>query len=254
MKKIKGIFKKYSLWFSFIAVIGIIVSGHFLNKKMRTEIKKLEEEIKTKYSQITAYETGKEEAPSPELIAKLTRQKEYLNRKFNFFMNNFSTTYPVVPEFTLYPSIEYKEFLYFSQDRLYKKAEKRNVILPSFLGFQTTGLLPSDQIPKLTLQFEVVKDLINLIIDAGVTVVENVTPGELQQVAFYRVMPLKLGIKGSSKEIMRFFKHIENPSSYFLLKNFSITKENEDLFKVSAALNAIIIEKPEVKETKETKG
>jgi len=249
MKKIKGILKRYSLLLSLIVVIGIMVAGYFLTKKMRVEIKKLEEEIKTKYSQITAYETGKEEAPSPELIKKLAREKEYLDRKFNFFMNNFSTTYPVVPEFTLYPSVEYKEFLYFSQDRLYKKAEKRNVLLPGSLGFQTTGLVPPEQIPKLALQFEVVKDLINLIIDAGVTVVESITPGEPQQVAFYQVLPLKLGIKGTGNEVVRFLKYIENPSSYFLLKNFSVIKEGEGLFRVSAGLNAVIIKKTETKGT-----
>ncbi|MCX8082070.1 MAG: Amuc_1100 family pilus-like protein [bacterium] len=249
MKKIKSFLKKFSLLLSLIVVIGIMVAGYFLTKKTRMEIKKLEEEIKTKYSQINAYETGKEEAPSPELIAKLTKEKTYLEKKFNFFLNNFSTTYPVVPEFTLYPSIEYKEFLYFSQDRLYKKAEKRNVLLPGSLGFQTTGLVPPEQIPKLALQFEVVKDLIGLIIDAGVTYVENISPGEPQQVAFYQVLPIKLGIKGTSNEVMRFLKYIENPSSYFLLKNFSVTKENEGLFKISAGLNAVIIKKQGTKES-----
>lgn len=247
MKKISSILKKYSLWFSLVVVIGIIVGGYFLNKNIRMEIKKIEEEIKTKYSQINTYEKNKEEAPSPELIARLTREKEYLNRKFSFFMNNFSTTYPVVPEFTLYPSVEYKEYLYFSQDKLYKQAERRKVLLPLSLGFQTTGLIPPEQIPSLTLQFEVVKDLLNLIINSGVTVVETITPGTLEQVAFYQVLPLKLSIRGTGNEIVRFLKYIENPSSYFLLKNFSITKENEGLFKVSAGLNAVIIKGTETK-------
>lgn len=248
MKKIKTIFKKYSLWLSLIVVIGIMVSGYFLNKNMRKEIKKMEEEIKSKYSEISTYEKNKAEAPSPELIAKLTREKEYLDKKFNFFMNNFSTTYPVVPEFTLYPSVEYKEYLYFSQDRLYKKAERRNVLLPLSLGFQTTGLIPPEQIPSLALQFEVVKDILNLIIDSGVTSVESITPGTLQKVAFYQVLPLKLNIKGTGNEIMRFLKFIEGPSSYFLLKNFAITKENEGLFRMAAGVNAVIIKTLEKKE------
>ncbi|MCM8830549.1 MAG: type 4a pilus biogenesis protein PilO, partial [Candidatus Omnitrophica bacterium] len=207
MKKIKIFLKKFSLLLSLIVVIGIMVAGYLFTKKMRLEIKGLEEEIKKKYTQITAYETGREEAPSPELTAKLAKEKEYLDKKFNLFMNSFSTVYPVVPEFTFFdPSIEYKEFLYFSLDRLYKKAEKKNVLLPGSLGFQTTGPVPSEQIPKLTLQFEIVKDLINLIIDAGVTFVENITPGEPQQVDFYQVLPIKLRIRGTSNEIVRFLK------------------------------------------------
>ncbi len=248
MKKIKSILKKYSLLFSLILVIGIMIAGYYLNKNMRMEIKKIEDEIKTKHEQVTKYEKEKGEAPSPALIASLTMEKKQLEREFDFLMNNFSTTTPIVPEFTLYPSVEFKEFLYFSQDRLYKRASKRKVQLPLALGFPTTGLSPQDQIPTLTLQFEVVNDLVNLIVDSGVTMVESITPGVPQQVAFYQVLPLKLGIAGTSNEIVRFLKYIENPSSYFLLKNFSVKKES-NLFRVAMGIDAVII-----KRTEEEKG
>ena len=45
---------------------------------------------KIKYSQINAYETQKEEAPSPELIAKLTREKNTLTGN-SFLYEQFST-------------------------------------------------------------------------------------------------------------------------------------------------------------------
>jgi transcriptional regulator with XRE-family HTH domain len=241
MTKIKNLFKKYSLLISLILVIGIIIGGQFMNKNMRLEIKEIEEEIKTKHSQVAQYEKEKDQAPSPQLIARLTREKEYLTREFDFLMNNFSTTYPVIPEFTLYPSVEFKEYLYFSEDRLYKKADKRKVTLPSSMGFPTTGLTPQDKIETLTLQFEVVKDLVDLVIDSGVTTIEDIAPGVLQQVAFYKILPLKLKIIGTSNEIVRFLKYIENPSSYFVLRNFSVTKVNQGFFSVDMGINAVML-------------
>jgi transcriptional regulator with XRE-family HTH domain len=241
MKKIKSLLKKYSLIVSLILVIGIIVGGHFWNKNMRLEIKKIEEEIKTKHSKVAQYEKDKENAPSPQLIAKLTREKEYLTRKFEFMMNNFSTTYPVIPEFTLYPAVEFKEFLYFSEDRLYKKAGKRRVRLPDSLPFPSTGLASEDEIVILTLQFEVVKDLITLVIDSGVTTIESISPGVPQKVAFYQVLPLKLKISGTSNEIVRFLKYIENPSSYFALRNFSVARAGGEFFSVDMDINAVML-------------
>lgn len=241
MKKIKSLLKKYSLLLSLILVIGIIAGGQFMNKNMRLEIKKIEDEIKSKNSEVSQYEKEKENAPSPQLIAKLTRERDFLNTEFDFYMNNFSTTYPVIPEFTLYPSVEFKEFLYFSEDRLYKKAGKRRVTLPAALPFPATGLVPQEQIPTLTLQFEVVKDLVNLIIDSGVTTIESIVPGVPQQVAFYQVLPLKLKIAGTSNEVVRFLKYIENPSSYFVLKNFAVTRASRGLFGVEVGVNAIML-------------
>jgi len=241
MKKIKSLLKKYSLLLSLLLVIGIIVAGQFMNKNMRLEIKKIEQEIKTKHSEVAQYEKEKENAPSPELIARLTREKDFLNKEFDFYMNNFSTTYPVIPEFTLYPSVEFKEFLYFSEDRLYKKANKRRVTIPASLPFPSTGLVPQEQISTLTLQFEVVKDLINLVIDSGVTTIENIAPGVPQQVAFYQILPLKLKIAGRSNEIVRFLKYIENPSSYFVLKNFAVTRASRGLYGVEIGVNAVML-------------
>ncbi len=241
MKKIKSLLKKYSLLLSLLLVIGIIVAGQFMNKNMRLEIKKIEEEIKEKHSEVAQYEKEKENAPSPELIARLTAEKNFLNREFDFFMNNFSTTYPIIPEFTLYPSVEFKEYLYFSEDRMYKRASKRRVTLPETLPFPSTGLVPQEQIPTLTLQFEVVKDLVNLIIDSGVTTIDNIAPGVPQQVAFYQILPLKLKIAGTSNEVVRFLKYIENPSSYFVLKSFAVTREDRGLFNIEAGVNAVLL-------------
>ncbi len=243
MKKIFGLFKKYSLIVSLIIVVGIIVEGRFLNKRIDKEIKKTEEEIRKKYEEAKKYEIEKEKAPSPELIGRLNKKKEFLDKQFEIMLNSFSTLYPEPPEFTKYPSIEFKEYIYFSEDKLRKMATLRDVNIPTSLPFPKTGLIDVNIIPNLTLRFEVVKDLLKLIIDTGITKIDYIVPGEPTPVLFYETIPVKLSITGTSNEIMRCIKYFDNPSSYFTLENVSIMNVEENLYKARLDLNAIIMKK-----------
>jgi len=245
MKKLVNFFKKHLLIFSLIIVIGIIGLGQFLRKKNYQEIKKMEEEIKKIYEEVKKYETEKEKAPSPELIGKLSQKKEFLEKQFQIMLNNFSTKYPSPPKFEKYPSIEFKEYIYFYEDKLQKMAKSRNVTIPTSFGFQKTGLVDVNQIPILTLQFEVIKDLLTLIIDSGVTIVSNLTPGVPQKVAFYEIIPIKLSISGTSNEIIRCIKYFDNPSSYFTVENVFISNIGEDFYRADIDLNTVILKKEE---------
>jgi len=250
MKKIFSFLKKYSLILSLVIVAGIIAGGQFLNKKITQEIKKTEEQIKTKYEEVKKYETEKEKSPSPELIGKLNKKKEFLGKQFEIMINSFSTLYPKPPEFTRYPSIEFKEYVYFSEEKLQKMAKMREVSIPTSLPFPKTGLINDvNLIPALTMRFEVVKDLIRLTIDAGVTKINYVAPGEATPVLFYETIPIKLSITGTSNEIMRCIKYFDNPSSYFTVENVSITNVAENLYTANIDLNAVIM-----KEKKDKQG
>jgi hypothetical protein len=241
MKKIKAIINKYSLLLSLFLVIAIIGAGQFLNKKIKEEIRSSENEIKTKYEQVKKYEVAGEEAPSPQLIGRLSKEKGFLEQRIITLTENFSTEYPVSYEFKMYPAIEFKEYLYFSSDRLYKKASRRGLQMPSSLGFPTTGLVPASEINTLTLQFEAVKDVVNLIIDSGISVIEEITFGAPQKVDFYEVLPLKVTLVGTSNEILRCLKYFEQPSSYFVLKNFSITKTGRKFFRIDMGISGVIL-------------
>lgn len=247
MKKIKALIGKYSLLLSLFLVIAIIAAGQFMNKKIKEEIGKTEEEIKTKYQQVKKYELAKEEAPSPQLIGRLTKEKHMLEKNIMDLTEGFSTVYPEVPEFAAYPAIEFKEYLYFSSDRLNKKAARRRLAIPAALGFPMTGLVPEEQIGTWTLQFEVVKDIVDLIIDSGVSVISDITFGAPQKVNFYQIVPLKITLTGTSNEIMRCLKYFEQPSSYFVLKNFSITKAGRRFFRIDMGINAVILKAPQEK-------
>ena len=252
MKKILIILKKNAMILSLILVAAIIGAGIYWNKKMKEEIVSIESEINDRYSIVKKYEKDNENAPSPELIKRLTKEKNNLNEVFNIFLTKFSTSYPMPPEYELYPSVEFKEFLYFTQDYLYKKARKRGVIIPSYFGFQETGLHSPNEIPVLSLKLDVIKRLIELIIDSGVTRIDNISPGVPKNVAFYKDLPIQVTLTGTSVEIVRFLKYLENPSSFFVLQNFSLSRAENGFFTADMGIKAIMLKLPQKK--KKLKG
>jgi len=249
VKKILGFLKKNLVFIFLIIVIGILGCGFNLINKTQKQLKKTEEEIKARYEEIKKYETQKELAPSPELISKLKKEQEFVQNQFISMLNRFTTTSIVVPEFKDFPNVEFKEFLFETNDLLKKKAQKNNVVIPSSFGFQETGFPSQDQIPLFTLQITVLKHILDLLINSGVSVVNAVVPGMPSSVSFYKVLPLDVSITGSSIEIMRFLKYLNNPSSFFTLESFSITKKDSGMFTGNFKINAVIIDKNTVAQT-----
>jgi len=243
VKKILEFLKKNLVFIFIIVVVGILGCGFNLINKTQKQLKKTEEEIKAKYEEKKKYETQKDLAPSPELINKLKKEQEFVQNQFISMLNRFTTTTIVMPEFKDFPNVEFKEFLFETNDILKKKAQKNNVVIPSSFGFQETGFPSQDQIPLFTLQITVLKHIIDLLIDSGVSVVNAVVPGMPSSVSFYKVLPLDISITGSSIEIMRFLKYLNNPSSFFTLESFSITKKDSGMFQGNFKINAVIIDK-----------
>ena len=245
MKKILLILKSNILFVSLFIVLIIIGIGIKVLLKMRQNINTMENNIGTKYQQLIKYENLGEQAPSPQLISELTKKETDYQIKFNSFLTTFSTTYPEIPEFKTFPDVEYKEFLLETESSLMKKAKENGVILPESLGFSETGFPPSSQIPVLSLQLAVLKNFLNLLIDAGVEVVNSVVPGVPSTVAFYQILPLTVSITGTSGEIIRFFKELDTSASFFVLKDFSITKVEPEIFRANLTINAVILKKNE---------
>lgn len=243
MKKIFGFLKKNLIFVFLVVVLGLLGFGFNLIKKTQNELKKIEEEIKAKHEEIQKYRTQKELAPSVELVNKLEKQYVAIANQFNSLLNRFSTTYPQPPEFKVFPNVEFKEFLFETNDLLAKKARKKNVIIPSSFGFQETGFPQPEQIPLFSLQITIIKHILDLLIDSGISVVNSVVPGVPSTVAFYKVVPLDVSVSGTSVEVIRFLRYLNNPSSFFTLESFAITKKGPDLFQGSFKINAVMIEK-----------
>ncbi len=245
MKKILLILKKNILFVSLFIVLVIIGIGIKFLLKMEQDVNNIESGIATNYQQLVKYQSLKTQAPSPQLIEALTKEKEQKKILFNSLLTRFSTAYPEIPEFKEFPKVEYKEFLFETESFLTKKAQENGVILPESLGFSETGFPKSSQIPVLSLQLSVLKNFLNLIIDAGVENVNSVVPGIPSNVSFYQILPLSVSITGTSGEIIRFFQELDTSSSFFILTNFSITKIETGIFRANLKINALILKKNE---------
>lgn len=243
MKKILVFLKKNLVFVFLVVVLGILGYGFSLINKTRQELKKIEEEIKAKHEEIQKYQTQKELAPSTELVNRLEKQYTAIATQFNSLLNRFSTTYPEIPEFKVFPNVEFKEFLFETNDLLVKKARRNNVIIPFSFGFKETGFPSGDQIPLFSLQITVIKHILDLLIDSGVSVVNSVVPGIPSTVAFYKILPLDISITGTSVEIMRFLRYLNNPSSFFTVESFAVTRRGLGLFQGNFKINAVMIEK-----------
>ncbi|HPP13246.1 MAG TPA: Amuc_1100 family pilus-like protein, partial [bacterium] len=224
MKKIIALIKKQALTLSLVLVVAVIGLGIYLVNNINKKNLAMKEDIKKKYAEVKGYERDKANAPSAELISRLKHEKEAFASAFQILLTRFSTSFPSPPTYRDFPSIEFKEFLFATQDYLQKKARRKHVSLPGNLSqeFPETGLVPADQVGPLSLKLEVVKKLIELMIDSGVTMVRNIKPENPKSEAFYRVMPIQVSITGTSMEIVRFLKFLENPSSFFIVETFAL--------------------------------
>lgn len=244
MRKVLSLLRQYVLFIALAGILAIIAGGVFLLRKLDAEVKKLEGTIKTQYGEVKKYKQDPANAPSPELIRRLSEEKLLHDKTFRTLLTKFSTRFPSPPQYRLYPAIEFKEFLFATQEELALQAQRKKVSLPSSFGFPETGLVAAEQIPLLSLQIAVLKDLVELLIDSGVSFVNTITPGIPKNVAFYRVLPLEISITGTSTEIVRFLKFLENPSSFFVLENFTLTRSDTGLFRANMVLNAVLLEIP----------
>jgi len=98
----------------------------------------------------------------------------------------------------------------------------------------------------------VVQNLVDFLIDSGVSVINSITPGVPKAIAFYKVLPVEVEIMGTSVEIIRFLKYLENPSSYFILESIALT-QGGNLFKANLKINAVMLKTPEKKKGKKKK-
>ncbi len=242
MKKILGFVRHHALILALVGVLILIGIGVFLTVRAHKEIASLEQDIKTQYDDLKKYRTDPANAPSPELIARLQEEQEAWEHAFSTLVRAFSTQYPEPPVWTAFPQIEYKEYLFSTQDYLQRKARRKRVVIPASFGFPETGMQSEDNIRTYALQLDIIKRLTDLVIDSGVSVVNNITPGAEQNVSFYRVVPLQITITGTSMEIVRFLKYLENPSSFFVINSLAIARSAaEGLFRADLSLSAVIL-------------
>ncbi len=220
--------RKYSLFITLFLTFGIIGSGLYIIQNLRKKNESLLEEIERKREEIREYELHKERAPTVALLAKLDRKKVALEAEYRGLEEKFRTysAFAVAKE-EKFPNLYFKESLYVTLDGIAERAKKKGINIPSSVGFSETGLPTNEQVPNLLLQLDMVKKLIDVIMETKISAVGSITPGAPTPVAFYKEVPIELTITDTSFNVAKFLEALGKSPAIFILDSLTLTKKGE---------------------------
>jgi len=235
--------KNYYYVIAILLVVGVTIGGLYLIQNLRKANGSLVKEIEEKRAELREYELQPEKAPTVGLLAELSREKNALESEYQTLEEKFQAYADFnLPKGEKFPSLYFKEILYVTLDNLVEKTEKKGVKIPSSIGFSETGLPPNDQIPDLLLQLDVVKKLLDVIIESKISTVNSLAPGSPASVAFYKEIPMDLTISDKNFNIAKFLEELGKSSSIFILDALTLTKKG-DILEAKLKIKAMVREK-----------
>ena len=222
--------RRYFLFITLFLTFGIIGGGLYIIQDLRKKNESLLEEIEKKREEIREYELHKERAPTVALLAKLNREKVTLEAEYRGLEEKFKTYSAfVVAKEEKFPNLYFKESLYVTVDDIMERAKKKKIDLPSSVGFPETGLPANEQVPDLLLQLDMVKKLIDVIMETKISAIGSITPGAPTSVAFYKEVPIELTITDTSFNIAKFLEALGTSPSVFILDSLTLDRKGEML-------------------------
>ena len=222
--------QKYSVFISVFLTLGIIGGGLYVVRGLNKKNEFLLAEIKKKQEEVKGYELHQEIAPTATLLAKLSREKVALEAEYHGLEQRFKTS----SEFVLakdekFPNLYFKEILYATLDNLIARAKKNGVKIPAALSFSETGLPANGEVPNLLLRLDMLKKIMNIIMENKISTVNSLSIGTPVPVGFYKEIPIDLTITDNSFKIARFLEALGKSPSLFILSNLDLTKKGKDL-------------------------
>ncbi|MCK4244950.1 MAG: Amuc_1100 family pilus-like protein [Candidatus Omnitrophica bacterium] len=222
--------RKYFLFITLFLTFGIIGGGLYIIQNLRKESESLSEEIERKREEIREYELHQERAPTAALLAKFNREKVALEAEYRGLEEKFKTYSAfVLAKEEKFPNLYFKESLYITVDDIMERAKKKGINIPSTVGFSETGLPTNEQVPDLLLQLDMIKKLMDVIMETKISTVGSITPGAPASVAFYKEVPIELTITDTSFNVAKFLEALGKSPSIFILDNITLTRKGEML-------------------------
>ncbi len=218
-------FRKYRfvlVGFFTVAFVGV---GFYLDRSLNEQASALTREIETKQNKLKEYYTNIEKAPSPYLIARLTRDKLTLEGNYEVLASRYAIV-PVLtlPEGEIFPALFYKETMYLVLDDLRSEAARRKVGLPSSLGISETGLPSPEQVPALLIILDTLKRLCEEIFRSKIPSLDSVQFGTPVANPFYIEIPLAITVSGTSSRLAYFFENLGSSQTIFVLENMAMAR------------------------------
>ena len=222
--------RKHFIFIVLFLTFGIIAGGLYIIQNIRKESEVLSEEIERKREEIREYELHKERAPTAALLAKLNREKVALEAEYRGLEERFKTysTFALAPE-EKFPNLYFKESLYITLDDITERAKKKGIGIPSSVGFSETGLPANEHVPNLLLQMDMIKKLMDVIMENEISTVNSISPGTPISAAFYKEVPIELTITDTSFNVADFLEALGKCPAIFILDSLTLTKTGEML-------------------------
>ncbi len=218
-----------------ILIIGVLTlmlvgAGVFLDKSLNSQTEALTQEIKGKREKLDKYYADKENAPSPYLIAKLTREKLFLEGNYESLRSRY-TLIPVMslPQDEIFPSLFSKERIYLEIDSLRGRAAKEGINIPANLGLSETGLPPADQIPTLLILLDTIKRVCEEVFKSKLYSLNSLQLSEPVTNPFYVEIPIAISVTANSSRVAYFLENLGVSQNIFVLENMSMNRNGDNV-------------------------
>jgi hypothetical protein len=233
--------QKYKAFLIVLLTLIFAGVGFYLSRTLNKQADALTREISTKQGTLEGYYSNSENAPSPYMVNRLTRDKLTLEGNYEAVSSRYALL-PVLtlPEGEIFPSLYYKETMYLVLDDLSRQAESKGITLTSSLGVVETGLPPAEQVPALLVTLDTVKRLCEEVFRSKISSLDSVQVGALSVSPFYIEVPLAITVSGSSSRIAYFFETLGSSQTIFVLGEMSMSSSGGGKFQASLSLKRIL--------------
>lgn len=249
MKFYKVFLKKnlISLIIIVILFLGIIISGIFFISKLRKKVI-TENKINSELTLLNLFKGKKEYAPTTVWIRYSKEKRKQLGDMYKQMMKELNTPFARIPEGVKGP-LKFKEEIFNVQDKLRQKADSTGLILEreaQSLGFQEyeKEIPTKEEIPKLTKKLHIAEELVELIFASKIDFLENIEFLECrdnildgEDALSYRVIPVKLEIISSLRNLARFLYFLSESKFIFVVNDININSSTDKKDKIRADLD-----------------
>ncbi len=238
--------RKYILQISIFFVFLIIGLGVYAFSTFDKSNQNLSQQTKEKIEKLEGYERESEQAPSPYLVARLSRKKISAEAEYQALASHFQSFVSYrLPLKEIFPSLYYKEELYSIMDELRKRANLSGLTLPADLSIKEEGLPSAEQVPYLFSQLDTLKKLVDVAIQTEIPEISAINIGTPSPSGLYEEIPISLTIKSKSRDLAKFMEGLGRSQTIFILQSIAITGAGETV-EAKMNINRIVSEERQI--------
>lgn len=184
--------------------------------------------------------------PSRNTILLLKEQKKDITFKYNELLKLIkrSSLNPLIPV-----PLEFKEELLKTQAQLRERAQLWNITVPRAIGFGEFegGIIPeSDKIPVLIKQLELVKIIINMLIESKINSLDNISKSSSPPESFIgeniimETFIFEFTLEANYDSLINFMSKLNTSLTFFTVKDINIQKLTDNSLKMHMTINVIL--------------